>query len=59
VSAKSGELHSRDPQRGIGLHNMRERMASIDGELQLISQPGFTVVVAALSAAAVRRFAQP
>jgi two-component system NarL family sensor kinase len=46
---------TRDPQRGIGLRNMRERMASIGGALQLQSQPGLTVVVAVLPAAAVQQ----
>ena len=29
-----------DPRRGIGLRNMRERLAAIDGVFQAISQPG-------------------
>ena len=49
---------SRDPQRGIGLRNMRERMAAIGGALHLQSQPGLTLVVAELPAAALRHLAQ-
>jgi two-component system, NarL family, sensor kinase len=30
-----------DPQRGIGLRNMRERLVSIGGSLQCTSSPGF------------------
>lgn len=48
---------SRDPRRGIGLRNMRERMASIGGALKLQSQPGLTVVVAELPGSAVHRLA--
>lgn len=47
---------SRDPKRGIGLRNMRERMASIGGSLLLQSEPGLTVVTAAVPPAAIRRF---
>ena len=47
---------SRDPQRGIGLRNMRERLASIGGALQLQSEPGLTVVTAEVPPAAIRRF---
>jgi two-component system NarL family sensor kinase len=47
---------SRDPQRGIGLRNMRERMASVGGSLQVQSDIGATVVVAEVPEAAIRRF---
>jgi two-component system NarL family sensor kinase len=49
---------SRDPNRGIGLRNMRERLASIDGTLDVQSQPGLTVVLAEVPEAAIQRFAQ-
>jgi two-component system, NarL family, sensor kinase len=47
----------RHPSRGIGLRNMRERLASIDGQLVVQSRPGATVVLAEVSDAAIRRFA--
>ena len=47
---------SRDPQRGIGLRNMRERLAAIGGTLQLESDNGRTVVTADVPEAAIRRF---
>ena len=46
------------PQRGIGLRNMRERLASIGGSFAVHSRPGRTQVVADVPAAALRRFAQ-
>jgi two-component system, NarL family, sensor kinase len=46
-----------DPRRGIGLRNMRERMASIGGRLTVQSQPGSTRVVAQVQSSAIRRFA--
>jgi two-component system, NarL family, sensor kinase len=46
-----------DPRRGIGLRNMRERMASIGGQLTVQSQPGSTRVVAQVPTATIRRFA--
>ena len=48
---------SRDPSRGIGLRNMRERLVSIGGVLQLQSGPGATVVQADVPEAAIQRFA--
>ena len=50
---------SRDPQRGIGLRNMRERMASIGGSLLLRSEPGHTVVTGVVPQAAIQRFSHP
>jgi two-component system NarL family sensor kinase len=48
----------RHPSRGIGLRNMRERLASIDGQFSLQSRPGQTVLVADVSEAAIARFAR-
>jgi two-component system, NarL family, sensor kinase len=45
------------PSRGIGLRNMRERLASIDGQLGVQSRPGATVVLAEVHEAAILRFA--
>lgn len=45
------------PSRGIGLRNMRERLASIDGQLGVESRPGATVVLAEVHEAAILRFA--
>ena len=50
---------SRDPKRGIGLRNMRERLASIGGSLLLQSEPGLTVVTANVPQAAIQRFSHP
>ena len=48
-----------DPQHGIGLRNMRERMASIGGALDLQSSPGHgTQVEAIVPASAIRRLAR-
>lgn len=47
----------RHPSRGIGLRNMRERLGSIDGRLEVQSRPGATVVLAEVPEAAIRRFA--
>jgi len=47
---------SRDPQRGLGLRNMRERLASIGGTLVLQSDPGITLVTAEVPEAAIQRF---
>lgn len=45
-----------DPQRGIGLHNMQERLASIDGTLALHTAPGQgTRVQARVPAEALQR----
>ncbi|KOF52324.1 hypothetical protein AD428_20970 [Achromobacter sp. DMS1] len=40
-----GEVHH-DPQRGIGLRNMRERMAALSGTLNLRSGPRGTTLQA-------------
>lgn len=37
----------RDPRRGIGLRNMRERLAAVGGELLLVSSPGEGALVEA------------
>jgi two-component system, NarL family, sensor kinase len=47
----------RHPSQGIGLRNMRERLASIDGSLDVQSRAGQTVVVADVPQAAIARFA--
>ena len=45
-----------DPRRGIGLRNMRERLASIGGRFEVRAAPGAgTVIVASVPAAAWRR----
>jgi two-component system, NarL family, sensor kinase len=44
------------PQRGIGLRNMRERLASIGGTFTVHSVPGRTQVVADVPAASLRDF---
>ena len=46
-----------DPKRGIGLRNMRERLASIGGTLDVQSRPGRTQVVARVPASSVQQFA--
>lgn len=48
-----------DPRLGIGLRNMRERMASVGGALDLQTSPGHgTQIEALVSAAAIRRLAR-
>ncbi|MDH0866035.1 cache domain-containing protein [Mitsuaria sp. GD03876] len=48
-----------DPHHGIGLRNMRERMASVGGVLDLQSSPGHgTQIEAIVTAAAIRRLAR-
>lgn len=47
----------RHPRQGIGLRNMRERLASIDGRLEMQSRPGQTLLVADVPRAAIDRFA--
>lgn len=48
-----------DPSHGIGLRNMRERMASVGGVLELQSSPGHgTQIEALVSASAIRRLAR-
>ncbi|SFM61862.1 cache domain-containing protein [Variovorax sp. OV329] len=45
-----------DPQRGIGLRNMRERIASIGGRLSVRSKPGGgTTIVAAVPAKSLEK----
>jgi len=46
-----------DPKRGIGLRNMRERLASVGGTLRVHSRSGRTQLVANVPAAELRRFA--
>lgn len=41
-----------DARRGIGLRNMRERMAAVGGQLYLHSEPGATTIAAELPTAA-------
>ena len=48
----------RDPKRGLGLRNMRERLASIGGSLVLRSEPGLTVLTANVPQAAIERFSK-
>ena len=49
-----------DPRRGIGLRNMRERLASIGGRFDVRSAPGAgTVLEAKVPIEAVRRLGQP
>lgn len=50
------EAVGRDPNRGIGLRNLRERLYAIDGQLGLQSRPGQTVVTALVPKAAIARF---
>jgi len=46
-----------DPRRGIGLRNMRERLASIGGRFEVHAAPGAgTMLEATVSIEAVRRF---
>jgi len=46
------------PSQGIGLRNMRERLASIDGQLQVTSRAGDTRITAVVPADAIERFEQ-
>jgi two-component system NarL family sensor kinase len=48
----------RHPSRGIGLRNMRERLASIDGVLGVQSRHGQTLISAEVPAEAIERFAR-
>ena len=48
----------KDPRRGIGLRNMRERLASIGGALEIFSRPGETRLVADVPLSALNRFSQ-
>ena len=45
-----------DPNRGIGLRNMRERVESIGGRFAIVSAPGRTQVLADIPVEAIRRF---
>lgn len=47
---------SKDPRRGIGLRNMRERLASIGGTLEIVSRRGETRLVADVPMSAIARF---
>ena len=49
------EVVRENGSRGIGLHNMRERIEAVGGKLTVQSQPGLTRVTAELSNAAIRR----
>jgi two-component system NarL family sensor kinase len=47
-----------DPHRGIGLRNMRERLASIGGSFEVLAVPGAgTLLLAKVPAEAIRRLA--
>lgn len=46
------------PGRGIGLSNMRERIATLGGTFEIVSQPGSTRVFADIPAESLRRFAE-
>jgi len=46
-----------DPKRGIGLRNMRERLASIGGTMTVQSRAGRTQVIAQVPAASLQQFA--
>lgn len=48
----------KDPRRGIGLRNMRERLASIGGALEIFSRPEETRLVADVPLSALNRFSQ-
>jgi two-component system NarL family sensor kinase len=45
-----------DPQRGIGLRNMRERVEAVGGRFRIHSAPGRTQVLADIAASALARF---
>lgn len=45
-----------DPHRGIGLRNMRERLASVGGTLEIFSKHGETRLVADVHISAIDRF---
>lgn len=47
-----------DPCRGIGLRNMKERLASIGGTLKIVSRPGETRLAADVHVSAIKQFAQ-
>jgi two-component system NarL family sensor kinase len=50
---------SKDPRRGIGLRNMRERLASIGGTFDVFSRHGETRLVADVPMTAISRFSRP
>ncbi|MES2888139.1 MAG: cache domain-containing protein [Pseudomonadota bacterium] len=49
---------SKDPRRGIGLRNMRERLASIGGTFDIFSRRGETRIVADVPLSAIARFSR-
>ena len=57
-SGFDSEAIAQHPRRGIGLRNMRERLAAIGGRLQVSSRPQRTVVVAEVPPESIRRFAK-
>lgn len=48
-----------DPRRGIGLRNLRERMAALGGQFDIVSGPGGTQIVAALPPAPPKPLTSP
>jgi two-component system NarL family sensor kinase len=48
-----------DPRRGIGLRNMRERLASIGGQFELTADGSGTRLVASVPAKAIARLSTP
>lgn len=53
------EAEQAHPQRGIGLRNMRERLASVDGTLEIQSRPGHgTQIEARIGASALALLAR-
>lgn len=49
---------SKDPRRGIGLRNMRERLASIGGTFDIFSRRGETRLLADVPLSAITRFSR-
>jgi two-component system NarL family sensor kinase len=52
------EAVSKDPRRGIGLRNMRERLASIGGTLAINSRHGRTQLIADVPATSLEQFSR-